>query len=138
MTLGRLLALVYRCHMNELRLRLGQAGLEGLRPAHLLVFEHLQPEGSRITDLARRGHLTNQALVHLVNDLEEKGILERVPDPTDARAKLVRPTSAGRHTLLASKRVVAEIEESWAELLGPKLRTSLTQALEKLTAECYG
>ena len=125
-TLGRLLALVYRCHTNELRSGLGQAGLEGLRPAHTLVFEYLEPEGSRITDLARQGHLTKQAFV-----------LERLPDPTDARAKLVCPTDRGRRVMRASRRVVAGIDEEWTDQLGPSLKANLVQALEVLAGACY-
>lgn len=135
--IGRLLAVIYRCYTDELRARLGQAGLKGLRPAHMLVFDYLEPEGSRITDLARRGHLSKQALVHLVNDLESMGILKRKPDPRDARAKLVHPTERGRPIMLGSRGVLARIEAEWASQLGPELTKRFIQALETLAAGCY-
>ena len=44
--------------------------------------------------LAERAAITKQSMAELVAHLERHGYVERVPDPTDRRAKLVRSTAA--------------------------------------------
>lgn len=57
----------------------------------------------RISDLAGREAISQPGMTTLVNRLEAAGLAERVPDPTDGRAVLVRITDGGRR-LLASRR----------------------------------
>ena len=45
--------------------------------------------GSRVTELAEAAQVTKQTAGFLVNQLEKGGYVERVPDPSDARARLV-------------------------------------------------
>jgi len=105
-----------------------------LRPAHAPVFAHIRDEGSRITDIARRAHLTKATVVYLVNDLERLGYVERVADERDGRAKLVRPTERGHAAVAAAREAMVEIEEEWAQLLG---RRKLEQ-LRGLLVELHG
>jgi DNA-binding MarR family transcriptional regulator len=57
----------------------------------------------RISDLAEHEALSQPGMTTLVNRLEGAGLAERVPDPTDGRATLVRITAGGRR-LLADRR----------------------------------
>ena len=133
---GRLLALVYRCFTAEMHDRMAAAGLEGMRPAHSVVFEFLDAEGSRITDLAAQGQVTKQELVRLVNDLEGKGFLERTADPTDTRAKLVRLTEKGWNAMKLAEGIILQIEKDWEALLGVARKAQLVEALETLVEAC--
>jgi DNA-binding MarR family transcriptional regulator len=65
-------------------------GLSDLTPAHTRLFPHIDLDGTRATELAERLNISKQAISQLVSDLERMGVLERVPDPDDGRAKLVR------------------------------------------------
>jgi DNA-binding MarR family transcriptional regulator len=56
----------------------------------------------RISDLAEREAVSQPGMTSLVNRLEAAGQAERVSDPTDGRAALVRITEAGR-ALLAQR-----------------------------------
>ncbi len=47
--------------MEYVQRRLEQRGFGDVRPAHMMIFQHLQPEGSRVGELAERAHLTNQS-----------------------------------------------------------------------------
>src|SRR4051794_17536806 len=72
------------------------AGHADLRPPHFPVLEYIDHErGSRITDLARHAAISVQAMGELVDYLEDRGYVERAPDPSNGRAKLVRLTERG-------------------------------------------
>lgn len=86
------------------------AGLPELRPAHMQVLPHLDLDGTRQTDLARRMGMTKQAAGELIADLERMGAIERVADPSDRRARLVRLTPRAREGLLVGLGVLVAIE----------------------------
>lgn len=124
----------------ELNARLTAAVAErghgAARPALSTILQHVRDEGSRVTELAARAQLTKQTVVYLVNDLERLGYVERVPDPADGRAKLVRPTERGHAAVAEARRAAAEIEREWTALLGERkmkqLRTLLVELHEAI------
>ena len=68
-----------------------------MREGHGCVFGFIDLDhGSRLTDLADRSGLTKQAVGEAVAELERKGYVERVPDPLDGRAKIIKLTRARR------------------------------------------
>ena len=67
----------------------------------------------RISDLAEREAISQPGMTSLVNRLEAAGQAERVADPSDGRAALVRITDAGRALLTqrhAARALVLERE----------------------------
>jgi DNA-binding MarR family transcriptional regulator len=60
------------------------------------VMRAVYQEPQRITDLAAAEGVTQPAITLLVNRLQERGWVERVADPVDRRAVLVRLTASGR------------------------------------------
>jgi DNA-binding MarR family transcriptional regulator len=56
--------------------------------------------------------MITQALMPLVDHLEARGYLERIPDPSDRRAKLLRITDAGRTAAATSLRIAETIESA--------------------------
>lgn len=110
-------------------------GWDDIRPSHGCVFRFIDPEhGSRLTDLAERGDLTKQAVGEMVSDLERLGYVERVPDPSDGRAKIVRLTARGRACYTAALEAFAAIEAAWAERFGERRVAELRALLEEVTA----
>ncbi len=94
-------------------------GFDDVREGHGCVFGFIDLEdGSRLTDLAERAGLTKQAVGEAVAELERKGYLERVPDPEDGRAKIIKLTPRGVEAALTGRRLFAEIENEWAERYG--------------------
>ena len=105
--------------LNERLLeRVRSAGFSDVRIAHTAVFRFVRDAGSRITELAQRAQLTKPTVVYLVNDLERLGYVERVADPDDGRAKLVRLTERGIAAREAGRAAVVEIEGEWRAALG--------------------
>jgi DNA-binding MarR family transcriptional regulator len=120
--------------IDDLIARLDTAGFPGLTPAHQAVFENLDPGGTRLTELAARGGITHQSMSELVSVLEQRGYLERRPDPSDGRARIVRLTPTGRQMARQAIKEMAAIEAEWRQRLARAglngdIVTALTQAL---------
>jgi DNA-binding MarR family transcriptional regulator len=118
------------------------AGLDDLRPAHSVVFRTLAPAGERVTELAARAHTTKQAMGYLVDYLVQHGYLERLPDPTDGRAQIVRRTERGWEANRVAREVVGDVQAEWAAMLGEarldQLLTLLIDLASRLGARYAG
>ena len=105
-----------------------------LRPAHSGVFAHIDLDGTRLTELANRANMTPQAMGELVDDLERRGYVRRVPDPSDRRAKLIVPTEIGYGSLQAAFDTIDGIEQRLEELIGPRRLSQLRSTLAQIIA----
>jgi DNA-binding MarR family transcriptional regulator len=125
--------LLFKCArlVNERALaRVAEKGGGAARPAHTALFPHVPLDGGiRLTELASKVGITKQAVGQLVDELEAMGLFERVPDETDARAKLVRFTARGRRELHRGLAVLAEVEEELAVAVGRAKLRALHEAL---------
>ena len=132
--LGILLREPFRIGTLRLHERLADRGHPQVRPPHGNVFQFLDDAGTRVSVLAERAQITKQSMAELVAHLERHGYVERVPDPDDRRAKLVRATPSGSEIYAIAREFVAELEAEWAGRLGePKMRR-LRELLEELNA----
>ncbi len=114
--------------------RLQESGFEDVREGHGCVFGFIDVDhGSRLTDLAERSGLTKQAVGEAATELERLGYLERVPDPRDRRAKIIRLTPRGVEAVATGRRLFAEIESEWAEEFGDELLAGLREAVERIS-----
>jgi DNA-binding MarR family transcriptional regulator len=96
------------------------------------IAQRIADDGSRLTDLAEQAQVTKQTASVLVAALERAGLVERVPDPTDGRARLIRFTPAGLVASNHARDVVMGVEREWNDHLGPELAGSLREALTRL------
>jgi len=112
--------------------RLAEMGYEGFRTAHGTIGQHIADGGSRVTELAQLAQVSKPTVVYLVNDLERLGYVERVPDPADGRAKLVRMTDRGAEAQRVGTEIVRQIETDWSALLGEGEFAALRDHLQRL------
>ena len=133
--IGQLLAQLTRHFQTELFERLREAGLDDARVTHTHVTAYIKADGSRLTELAAQARMTLPAMSELVDDLERLGIVERRPDPSDGRAKLIQLTDAGWEAMRTAHRLIAEIEAGYAELIGTDRFEEAAQALDSLLRE---
>ena len=124
----------YRVGSERLVRRFAERGHPQVRGPHGNVFPYLDSEGTRVSVLAERAQITKQSMAELVIHLEEHGYVERVPDPVDRRAKLVRSTAKGEELYAIARELVAEIEAEWTEQLGEERMRLLREILEELNA----
>ncbi|HEX6230783.1 MAG TPA: helix-turn-helix domain-containing protein [Actinomycetota bacterium] len=137
--LPRLLLEASRALGAEMVADLEERGIPDARPGHAAVFLHIdRRSGTRLTDLARRARMTKQGMMLLVDDLENRGYVRRVPDADDARAKVVRLTARGRRYAAEARRVVAAVEARARRELGERRYESLRSALDELVGNGAG
>lgn len=105
------------------------------RSAHTTLLPHIDLEGTRLTVLAERLGVSKQAAGQLVDELEAMGVLERAPDPHDARAKLVRFSKRGQAGLLEGLAVLNEVGEEVRRLVGPSRMNAMHEALTAIVGQ---
>ena len=130
--IGQLLTQLTRLFQTELFDRLIAAGLKDARVPHTHVTAYIKTEGSRLTELAAQARMTLPAMSELVDDLQRIGIVERRPDPSDGRAKLICLTDAGWEAMRTARGVIAEIEADYAQLVGVERFEAAAQTLDEL------
>jgi len=111
---GRLLFAV----QQELFTLLATQGFDDLKYRHGTVLAYLDPGGVRATELSRLSGQHKQIIGTLVDELESLGYVERRPDPSDRRAKLVSPTERGLAQMRAADAIMADIQRRHARRLG--------------------
>ena len=82
------------------------------------MLQFLDDAGTRVSVLAARAQMTKQSMAQLVAHLEAHGYVERVPDPADGRAKLVRATARGREVFALVREFIAELDARLDERMG--------------------
>ena len=122
----------FRIGSERLHERLAERGHPDVRPPHGNVFQYLDDSGTRVSDLAQRAQITKQSMAELVAHLERHGYVERVPDPADRRAKLVRATGRGREVYAIAREFVRDLEAQWTERLGEAKMRRLRELLREL------
>jgi DNA-binding MarR family transcriptional regulator len=131
---GVLLFLPYRAMESRVFEGLAAAGFDDFTPAQARVFARIAADGSRLTDLAAQAGITKQSAGFLVDQLERSGYVERVPDPADGRARLVKVAERGARSVEASRQIVAAVEAEWTAHVGTarmaELRSILTDLRE--------
>jgi DNA-binding MarR family transcriptional regulator len=133
--LGGLLREPYLALSEEIHARLAEHGHPDLRIAHGNVFQFLDDGGTRVSVLAQRAQMTKQSMAELVAHLESHDYVERVPDPSDGRAKLVRATARGREVFPHARAAMAEAEARWSERLGEAKMRRLIALLRELNED---
>jgi DNA-binding MarR family transcriptional regulator len=130
--IGQLLVHLTRMFQTQLYARLIDAGIEGARVPHTHVTAYIKAEGSRLTDLATQARMTRPAMAELVDDLQRLGIVERRPDPTDRRAKLICLTDQGWRAMRTGHQIIAGLEAEYARLVGDQRFEAMCQAMQAL------
>ncbi len=134
LNLGLLLFIPYRAMETRVFAALAAAGFDDFTPAQARVFQRIGPGGNRLTELAEQAQITKQSAGFLVDQLERAGYVERVPDPTDARARLIRIAERGARAVPLAAAAVAEVEAEWTALLGDDRTDTLRDILTELRA----
>ena len=111
-------------------------GYPDIRPSHSAVFANLGMGAVRVTELAERARVTQQAVGKMLKELERTGYVARDIDGGDKRAKEIRLTGRGVALAADSLAVVDEVRAYYALKIGAEpldlLEASLRDAVKKL------
>ena len=129
---GLLLFIPYRELEHRVFAALAAAGYDDFTPAQARVMQRIGPDGTRLTELAEAAQVTKQTASFLVDQLERTGYVQRTPDPTDARARLVRVAARGLAARPVAEAAVAEVEAQWRAHLGERRWAALRDGLSRL------
>ena len=98
--------------------------------AHLHITRHLPRDGARLTALAQNAGMTKQAMGALVTQCEAWGMVQRTPDPLDARARRIEFTATGLAWLIAYQEAVAQAQAEMHDAVSPEVATVIALGLE--------
>ena len=107
-------------------------GITDITLSQARVAARIAPDGSRVSDLAAQARVTKQSAAFLVEQLEASGYVERVPDPTDGRARLVRLTSRAHQVIRVANAEVERVLAEWADHVGDERLSQLHETLRDL------
>ncbi|MEQ4303457.1 MarR family winged helix-turn-helix transcriptional regulator [Plantactinospora sp. B6F1] len=120
-------------HLSAQSDRLMTQGLAAVdsRRWHYAVLASLQEYGpGSQAALSRRTGIYRSDMVGVLNELAERGLVERAPDPDDRRRNVITITAQGRRQLRRLDQVLDDLHE---ELLAPLLPAERDQFVQLLT-----
>jgi DNA-binding MarR family transcriptional regulator len=119
--------------------------------SHVLVTEMtaafaemgVSPRGHCVLSTARTGEFTQKELadavgldkttmVVTIDELEAAGLAERVPSPTDRRARIISVTKAGEKVVASGEKVVSQIQQDVLASLPAREREAFMSGLSRL------
>lgn len=106
------------------------AGYPDVRAAYgSLLVPLFDEDGVRLGELARRSRLSKQTLTTMARALEADGLIERRPDPADARATLIFLSARARRFQPVAERVLAHLDARVARATSARDRAVLKRCL---------
>ena len=86
------------------------------------------------TELAGMIGLDKTTMVVTVDELERKGFAERLPSPTDRRARVIKVTDAGRAKVAEGQEIVLRVQNEVLDSLPLSERAAFVAGLMKLVS----
>lgn len=96
------------------------------------LFRFVGPKGISQSELAHRARVSKQAVQQLLDQLEADGIVERIADPLDQRAKRIVLTKAGLRAAHDANDAKRQVEEAFRRKLGRDALGELKSLLDRL------
>lgn len=116
--LGVLLFIAYRALEQRAHDAVIAAGITDITLAQARIAARIGPDGTRIADLAAQARVTKQSAGFLVEQLQAAGYVERVADPADGRARLVRLTARADRVVSTANAEVERVLREWTDHVG--------------------
>jgi MarR family transcriptional regulator, lower aerobic nicotinate degradation pathway regulator len=108
----------------------GAAGVRGYHYRLLAALEEFGPASQAA--LGRRTSIDRSDVVAVLNDLADRGLIERAPDPDDRRRNVITITPAGTQQLRTLDEVLAGVQEKLLAPLSVADRARLIKLLSRV------
>jgi DNA-binding MarR family transcriptional regulator len=112
--------------------RIHAAGHPEVTTAMIALFRFAGVERRRPGEIAVTARLSKQATNDMLRELERLGYVERHPDSTDGRARIIRLTKRGQALDKAVWKAGKEAEQSWRARFSDKQWTTFNDVLDQL------
>jgi DNA-binding MarR family transcriptional regulator len=129
--LGRLLKEFGRDYENRVHALLNVRGHPDIRPSHSTVFANLGTGAVRVTELAQRAQVTQQAMGKMLKELERMGYIERAVDGADKRAREIRLTERGVQLVRDSQQALEEVHYYYQQKVGAEALAEMESQLRR-------
>ena len=136
--IGRLLLRAFDRFERTIVDGLREAGFTDFSPALGSALRNIDLEGTRVSEVARRAHMTKQGMSQLLKVLEKKGYVYMKADPSDGRARLAHLSEKGEALIAKGQKIFGALESEWRTELGDDTYRTLRAALEALAAPGKG
>lgn len=136
--LARLFAIGYRLLIDRLHDRLRALGWTDVRPAFGFVLLAARDQPTSVTGLAALMGVTKQAASKLVETMVASGYVQRESGAPDGRQRPVRLTPRGEELLRAVEQIYAELEQEWAQVIGPADLRRMRRDLVRVLSDASG
>lgn len=132
---GILLLLADQEFVRALRATTAEQGFDDQGRSDGFVLRTLAGGPTSISGLAERLEITKQGASQIVDDMERRGYVERRPDPSDARARMLQLTSKGEAALKAARRFHQAYERKLRRQFGDEVIDSMRDVLTAMAGE---
>jgi DNA-binding MarR family transcriptional regulator len=111
-----------------------------LTPASGLVLSILADSESPLppNQIAERLIISRATVTGLVDSLEQRGYVRRLPHPSDRRMLLIEPTDTGKQVANAFRPIVHQHQKVWMDILNEKEQEQLLNFLKRLQESLIG
>lgn len=130
--LPTLIVIGARAIVEETMAGMRERGVDDVRPLHGFLFAALRGDGLSVGALADRLEVSHQAAGKIVTEMEGLGLVARVPDPADARRRIVTLTPKARRVMAAGGEARAAIVRRLEEACGPGDLAAATRVMEQV------
>jgi len=110
--------------------KLATVGSRGYHYRLLAALQEFGPASQAM--LGRRTAMDRSGVVAAVNELADRGLADRSPDPADRRRNVITITPAGTAYLRRLEKLLAEIQDELLAPLPPADRRQLTRLLTRI------
>ncbi len=131
---GVLLNLAFGAFKVRLHAKLAGAGFDDIGPSFGYVFRLLATEPGNLRGLAEALGMTAPGALKIVNDMVDKGYVERAEHAADARQKLLRLTPRAHAAMEVAHAFHLAFEAGLAERLGVREARAARRVLEAIVA----
>ena len=134
-TLPRILREFSRDLDRRVTEKLRERGHPAISLSHQIVFSNLGLGSTRVTELADRAQITQQAMGKTLRELENLGYLQRAVDATDRRARAISMTDKGLALVEDAVEVIEEVRAEYAAKIGAQELEELESRLREAAAK---
>jgi DNA-binding MarR family transcriptional regulator len=135
---GILLGLAYQTFVDELRSHLETQGFDDMGKSYGYVFRALNQEELHLRQLAERLGMSDQGASKIVNEMEERGYLQKQSDANDGRIKKLMLSQRGIAALQAARQFHQAYEDRLAASLPARQIATTRRVLEEMVSQTGG